>query len=153
VPWLELLLLTLEEAQALAGSADPEACAQALLAPGARAVAIKLGREGCLLAAEGEVIRLPAFAIEARDSTGAGDAFDAGVIAGYLGGVGWPAAAALGNALGAVAAGRVGAADQAPDAAEACALLAAHLKEPSLAAHRPAIEGALRFVQAGLPRA
>jgi ribokinase len=146
LPRLDLLLPTLAEAQALTGRDSPEACAEELLAQGARAVAIKLGKEGCLVAAGDEVHRMTAFAVKAKDTTGAGDAFDAGAIAGYLGGLAWPATAALGNALGAVAAGRVGAADRAAHAREVAAFLDGHLGDAALAVHRPAIAQALRLV-------
>lgn len=154
LPCLDLLVPTMAEAQALTGHASPEDCAQALLAQRVGAVAIKLGKDGCLLAAGEEMFRMPAFSVEARDTTGAGDAFNAGLIAGYVAGLGWPAAAALGNALGAVTAGRVGAADRAPDAAEVGALLAGHLDDPTFAAHRPAVERAMGFLPGpvGVPR-
>jgi ribokinase len=146
LPSLDLLVPTMAEAEALTGHASPEDCAQALLARGARAAAIKLGKDGCLMAAGEGMVHMPAFAVEAKDTTGAGDAFNAGLIAGYVAGLGWPAAAALGNALGAVTAGRVGAADRAPALAEVDVLLAGHLDDPAFATHRPAIEVALSFL-------
>jgi ribokinase len=109
LPATGLILPTLGEARALTGQVSAEACAHALLERGAETVAMKLGREGCLVAGRDGLFRLAAFRIEARDSTGAGDGFNAGVIAGRLGGLGWGGAAALGNALGALATAQVGA--------------------------------------------
>ncbi|HNS52914.1 MAG TPA: carbohydrate kinase family protein [Anaerolineae bacterium] len=103
VPAIDIFLPTLDEGRELTGQLRPESCAQALERLGARALAIKLGEAGCLLAAGGETAYLPAFPVQARDTTGAGDAFNAGLIAGYLAGVGWTTAALLANASGAVA--------------------------------------------------
>lgn len=71
-----------------------------LLDNGANAVVTKCGPEGSLLATENIRVRLPAFDIEVKDSTGAGDSFDAGVVFGRLIGLTWEASVALGNALG-----------------------------------------------------
>ena len=49
-----------------------------------------------------DVFTVPPFVVEVCDTTGAGDAFDAGVICGRLSGLSWRAAALLGNALGAL---------------------------------------------------
>lgn len=146
LPELDIFTPTLDEAQCLTGQLSSEACAQALLAKGARALAIKLGRDGCLLAASGEMVHLPAFAVLARDTTGAGDAFSAGLIAGHLAGLGWSAAALLGNACGAVAASRAGAGDRAPDCLEVGALLAAHLDHPTFAHYTAEIERAMYYL-------
>jgi bifunctional ADP-heptose synthase (sugar kinase/adenylyltransferase) len=78
------------------------------------------------MATEGGLLHLPGFTVEAQDSTGAGDNFDAGLIAGYLGGVGWHSAGILGNAMGAMAAARIGAGTASLRAREVMALLQAH---------------------------
>jgi ribokinase len=71
----------------LAGQA-PAAMAQTavtrLLDMGARAVAIKLGGGGCLVADAGYREALASLPISVVDSTGAGDAFCGGFVAGYL---------------------------------------------------------------------
>lgn len=149
LPELDILMPTLAEAQALTGHSSPEACARDLERHCSTALAIKLGQDGCLLAADGGMVRLPAFAIQAQDTTGAGDAFDAGLIAGHLAGLDWVSAALLGNACGAVAASRVGAGDRPPDAGEVGALLAGHLAYPAFAQHHTSIELAMRFLAQG----
>lgn len=116
LPTVDVLLPNLAEAQWLAGETEPEACAQKLLRAGLAVVAIKLGRHGCLMATAGRVLRVPGFRVRTRDSTGAGDSFDAGFIAGAVSGLDWPAAALLGNALGAISAARVGAGTAGPGA-------------------------------------
>jgi sugar/nucleoside kinase (ribokinase family) len=64
-----------DEAAVLAGEADPITMA-ARLTRHYGLVLLKLGADGCLLAVPGEApIRIPAHPAQARDSTGAGDAF------------------------------------------------------------------------------
>jgi 2-dehydro-3-deoxygluconokinase len=121
--WLKTLLqstdclqLTLEEATVLAGLGAPARVAAELLTRGPGLVAIKMGPEGCFLATATEQVRIAAFPAPVRDTTGAGDAFDAacicGCLAGYsLGEIGW-----LGNAYGAAACTVVGAGRCIPDA-------------------------------------
>jgi ribokinase len=58
--------------------------ANRLLAMGARAVAIKLGADGSFVAGASHEAAVPAVPIPAVDSTGAGDAFCGGFLAGYL---------------------------------------------------------------------
>lgn len=55
--------------------ADATACAQYLLSQGLRQVVITLGEKGALVAANGTVEVMPGFAVAAKDTTGAGDAF------------------------------------------------------------------------------
>jgi 2-dehydro-3-deoxygluconokinase len=126
LPVIDILLPSLAEAQALAGCRDPQDCVTSLLAKGADVVALKLGRQGCLVGTDGHTVRVPGFLVEARDTTGAGDSFAAGLIAGLLGGLDWPSAAVLGTALGAMAAARVGGGTVAPTAQEVLTLLAEH---------------------------
>jgi sugar/nucleoside kinase (ribokinase family) len=64
-----------DEAAVLAGEADPVTMA-ARLTRHYGLVLLKLGAGGCLLAVPGEApVRIPAYPAQARDSTGAGDAF------------------------------------------------------------------------------
>jgi sugar/nucleoside kinase (ribokinase family) len=72
----------------LAGRRPPAVVAQTaadrLLDMGARAVAIKLGADGCLVADLDCRVALPVLPLVLVDSTGAGDAFCGGFVAGYL---------------------------------------------------------------------
>ncbi len=70
---------------------------------GANAVVVKRGRRGSLLAVGNKRISFPSFSVDAKDSTGAGDNFNAGVILGRVVGLSWEGATVLGNALGALA--------------------------------------------------
>ena len=64
-----------DEAAVLVGQADPDTMA-ARLTRYYRVVVLKLGAAGCLLAVQGQpAVRIAAKATQARDSTGAGDAF------------------------------------------------------------------------------
>ena len=68
------------EAEVISGmpvtSADEaRKCAQFLLQQGMRRVVITLGERGCLVAGPEEVELIPAFKVQAVDTTGAGDAF------------------------------------------------------------------------------
>jgi ribokinase len=126
LPAVNVLLPSQAEAQALTGLVTPEDCARALLDMGADVVVVKLGQNGCLIGTGSRFVYVPAFHVEARDSTGAGDNFAAGLIAGFLGGLDWTSAAILGNALGAMAAALVGASTAAPSAQEVLALLSDH---------------------------
>ena len=83
----------------------------ALLEAGARGpVGIKLGAGGCLVSWRGKTKRIPARKVRrVVDTTGAGDAFIAGFVAGLLGGADPFAAAKLGNAVAASSLSAVGA--------------------------------------------
>jgi sugar/nucleoside kinase (ribokinase family) len=83
LPYIDYFVPSLPEGQALTGLDDPVEVAHALLEFGVKTVGLKMGVEGCLvISAKGQLLRLPAFQVEAVDSTGAGDAFAAGFIAG-----------------------------------------------------------------------
>ncbi len=110
LPHLDYFIPSLPEAVALTGQEDPYAAARALLDEGVGTVGIKMDVHGCLvLTQKGEHIRMPAYQVQAIDSTGAGDAFAAGFIAGVW--FGWPLVqvARFANALGALCVTGVGA--------------------------------------------
>jgi sugar/nucleoside kinase (ribokinase family) len=81
--WAEgagLLLPNAPEAQALTGEGDPERAARKLAERFAEVV-VTLGADGALWPDGDEVVRAPAVPVEAvEDSTGAGDAFAAGLL-------------------------------------------------------------------------
>ena len=82
---LDYFFPNLEEASALTGESAPDAVADALLDSGVGCVAIKLGREGCLLASRAERRLVPAVpGIVPADTTGAGDTFAAAFQAALL---------------------------------------------------------------------
>ncbi|MHB0885722.1 MAG: carbohydrate kinase family protein [Bacillota bacterium] len=96
---LDYILPNRDEATTLTAEGDPEKACRALLR-WAGVVAVKLGPDGCLLAvrAATSVTHVPApVPLVAADSTGAGDAFDAGFLAAVARGVLPREAAAAGN--------------------------------------------------------
>jgi len=122
LPRVDLLLPSWEEARRLSGQEDPVEALQALSAAVSGWALIKLGGEGCLAQGDSGPVRVPPFPILARNTTGAGDAFDAGAILGAL--QGWkPVLQGLfGNLLGALAVGS-GPGDPWPTRDEALKLL------------------------------
>jgi Sugar kinases, ribokinase family len=100
---VDVFLPNLEEAKHMVGRKDEEWLLRELSSFGRR-VFLKLGAEGAL-AMEGEkVIRIPAVPVEVKDTLGAGDAFNAGVIFGNLFRASLGAQAILGVVLGALSA-------------------------------------------------
>jgi sugar/nucleoside kinase (ribokinase family) len=81
----ELLLSNRDEAAMLTGMRDPKAAARALTAH-AREVVVKLGAQGALWSDGETQVRAPAVDVQVADTTGAGDAFAAGLIAARLAG-------------------------------------------------------------------
>ncbi|MCX6909934.1 MAG: carbohydrate kinase family protein [Verrucomicrobia bacterium] len=86
----------------------PEQIARTLREKGAGRVVLKLGKDGCLVANEAETLRVPSVATEIVDTTGAGDCFDAGFIAGLVNGLDDAAAAKIGAAAAAACIRHVG---------------------------------------------
>lgn len=83
---------------------------QALRALGqsASCVVIKLGAKGAIAIKEKEIVSAPGFKVKAVDTTGAGDSFDAGFIAGYLEGKTARECLEMGNVCGAFSTLRAG---------------------------------------------
>lgn len=73
----------------------------ALMALGAHVVALKLGAGGCVVAGCQGTWTVPAFPVTVRNTTGAGDNFNAGFLRGWLMGLGLRECAKLGNLYGA----------------------------------------------------
>ncbi len=97
----EILLLNEAEANLLFGSDPRSGFREALRL---RWIVLKQGERGCcLLGRAGEKQSVPAFRVPALDTTGAGDAFNAGFLFGLARGASLATAALLGNAAGALA--------------------------------------------------
>ena len=93
----------------IARASDPEDIAAELLERyGVGVLALTLGAEGAALFADGKSWREHAPAIELRDTTGAGDAFLGGLLAGMRHGLGWGDALKLATSAGACCCERVG---------------------------------------------
>jgi sugar/nucleoside kinase (ribokinase family) len=109
----DLLLPNEAEALALSGASSPEAAALALAGAGP-AVAVKLGERGVLCADQSGMYQVSLPPVTPVDTTGAGDCFNAGLIAGLVQGLPLPGAAALGCAVGALSTGALGGTAGAP---------------------------------------
>ncbi len=105
---IDLLVPNADEARLLSGCADVTEAARTL-AGRHRAVAVTLGADGALWAAGSSLVHRPAHPADVVDTTGAGDAFTAGLLSVWLTG-GEPAAALdAGLTRAAVVVGRPGA--------------------------------------------
>ncbi len=117
----DLLLPNEAEAVRLSGEPDLTAAVPVLTAAGSRVV-VKLGARGALCADGTRRHRVSVPPVVPVDATGAGDCFNAGLIAGLLRGLALPKAAALGCATGALSTRAPGGAGSAPDLRTALAL-------------------------------
>ncbi|MEU0536110.1 carbohydrate kinase family protein [Amycolatopsis tolypomycina] len=103
---VDLLMPNTEELVALTGSADPTSAKELLGTVGA--VVVTAGLKGASWVDDSGVTSVPAVEAECLDSTGAGDAFDAGVLVGWLAGDSTVDVLRHGTRLGALAVGKVG---------------------------------------------
>ncbi|MGK6314417.1 carbohydrate kinase family protein [Neorhizobium sp. DT-125] len=82
---VDLFLPNLEEAEAITGSADPTVAIRKL-SPAFPLVVLKGGAEGAWVMSDGRTLHAPAETVPVVDTTGAGDAFNAGFINAWLNG-------------------------------------------------------------------
>jgi sugar/nucleoside kinase (ribokinase family) len=95
---------------ALTGREEPADAIKDVMALGTAAVAVTCGADGCLVAGPGHQapVHLPALEVEVVDTTGCGDGFTAGLLAGLLAGAAPEDAAWLGLVCGALVATGLG---------------------------------------------
>lgn len=98
----DLFLPSLEDARQLTGFEDPDRIVDFYLNLGAGLVALKLGREGVLVATRSERHRVQGFRVKTVDATGAGDTFDGAFVVERLSGAGLLEAARYANAAAAL---------------------------------------------------
>ncbi|GGL17094.1 carbohydrate kinase family protein [Planomonospora parontospora] len=108
LPHVDYVLPNEEQALMMSGRAGADEAAAALLAEGPRGVLVTLGGEGSLVATASGAVRLPALDVAVVDTTGCGDAYCAGFIAGLAGGRDVLDAARLGTEVAARVAGGLG---------------------------------------------
>ncbi len=83
---VDLLFANREElASLLERDDEPESLIRAA-ADLAHTVALKVGKDGCLILHKGVVVRIPGITVEPKDTTGAGDAFAGGFLFGLIAG-------------------------------------------------------------------
>jgi sugar/nucleoside kinase (ribokinase family) len=82
LPFIDYFMPSIEEARDMSGQKTPDDCANFYLDHGATCCVLTLGGEGAYYAhRDGARLRVPAYDIDVVDTTGCGDAFDAGFIA------------------------------------------------------------------------
>jgi sugar/nucleoside kinase (ribokinase family) len=105
-----------EEGQQLTGESEPAAIACRLRGLGVKTVVLKLGAAGCFVESPQGAFTSPGFAVQAVDTTGAGDCFAAAFLAAVCINRSLTEAARYANAAGALSTLGMGGADSAPTA-------------------------------------
>ena len=105
---VDLLFCNLEEARTLTGETDPRACLSALTARGVD-VALTMGPDGSLLSFGGTVTTVDGVPVTAKDTTGAGDMYAAGILYGLTNGEDAAESGRLASAAAARVVGQLGA--------------------------------------------
>ena len=127
---VDILFANRAESFSLTQEHDPCNALRSLLNSGAKDVALKLGKDGCLIFHEGAVKQVPPFLVKVVDSTGAGDAFVAAFLQARLRGWSHPEAALAANAAGAAAGKIVGAGENLPHVRDIVRVLQNPLSDP-----------------------
>lgn len=109
VPLCDILLPSLEDAEALTGHRHPDGIIDHYLTAGAQLVVLKMGKAGAILATPDGREPVPGCLVQAVDATGAGDTFDGAFLARLLAGDAPPEAARFANAAAALSTTGVGA--------------------------------------------
>ena len=109
MPYLDYFMPNLEEAQMITGLTDLDELCDFFLNAGAKHVVLKMGARGSLIKdKKGMRLRIPAFKVEVVDTTGCGDAWTGGFIAGLSRGMTIEEAAQLASACGSLVATGLG---------------------------------------------
>jgi sugar/nucleoside kinase (ribokinase family) len=103
LPYVDLFVPNEDEARALSGAEEPTLQAEVFLSGGAAAVVVTRGAAGALMATANSRVELHAPRVNAVDGSGAGDAFAAGFICGFVEGWSLERSFAFATAVGASA--------------------------------------------------
>ena len=117
------VMLNLTEARAITGSGDPVESLRELHKLGARIVALKLGENGCIISDGKYLIKEAGIKVAVVDPTGAGDAFNAGIVYGLLRGLSPELTIRLANVIGALSTTKLGAGQNLPTKMELISFL------------------------------
>jgi sugar/nucleoside kinase (ribokinase family) len=115
---LDLFLPNEREAALMTGTSETREMLRIFSARGARGVVVKLGARGAALWSESRVIHKAAVPLAVLDTTGAGDAFDAGFLHAYLAGMPPEMCLERGTICGSLSARKAGSLDAFPDLKE-----------------------------------
>jgi sugar/nucleoside kinase (ribokinase family) len=125
LPLIDFIISSSSFPERMTGEPDLRAALKRLAgATGSIFVAATLGSEGVLAYFQGRYVHSPAFAIQCRDTTGAGDAFHGGFIYGLLAGLSVEETLRFANAVAALKCRALGARTALPSLAEVERLLA-----------------------------
>ena len=150
LPRIDVIFPNETELTLLGDGRPVEASLDYLLDGRANAIVTKCGARGTILAIGNKRVSLPAFNIDVKDTTGAGDSFNAGVVLGRIVGLSWEASAALGNALGGWATAQEGAGAHAIDRTVVARMVEKHLFQEEWAPVRYALEELALFFEGPL---
>lgn len=120
----DIFLPSLEDAQQLMGALEPDELIDRYLALGVKTIALKLGKDGVIVATSRERHRVSGFKVDTVDATGAGDTFDGAFVTRLLGGASLAEAARYANAAAALSTTGYGAVAPIPTQAAVEAFLA-----------------------------
>lgn len=111
-PYMDLIVPNDEEIFLLTGIKDSVENVRMLVDAGVKTAVVKIGKDGCLVGTKDGIIRVPAVSgVKCVDTTGAGDTFAAGMIAGLCEGRSIIDSAKLGCAAASCSIEQVGATD------------------------------------------
>jgi sugar/nucleoside kinase (ribokinase family) len=101
-PYMDYFLPSIDEARLMTSQTEPHDVASFLRDQGVGTVGLKMGGEGSYVMNADCEIHVPAFRTNVFDTTGAGDSWIAGFLAGLTKGMGLEECARLGSAMGAL---------------------------------------------------
>lgn len=124
LPYIDIFLPSINEAKYIAETERPSDIAKRLLDLGVKTAVVKLGAQGCYIRSNDQEHSIDGFKVDVVDTTGAGDAFTAGFIAGVLKGWDTQDCGRFANAVGALCVQQVGATSLDLSFQKACSLMA-----------------------------
>ncbi|RLE69664.1 MAG: hypothetical protein DRJ45_06390 [Thermoprotei archaeon] len=80
----DIILATLDEYRYLYGGREVKDVIKRLCSKNFKMIGIKMGEKGGVLVKDGEIVEMPIFKVDVKDTVGAGDAWNAAVLYGYL---------------------------------------------------------------------
>lgn len=115
---IDYLILNESEGQSITGETETKAITNKLIEMCGGAVVLTLGSDGAVYADKKEYIFVPAFKVNAVDTTGAGDTFTGYFLNELMGGVKADKALKIASAASAIVVGKAGAAETIPEKEE-----------------------------------
>jgi sugar/nucleoside kinase (ribokinase family) len=150
LPRIDVIFPNETELTLLGEGRSVEASLDYLLDGRANAIVTKRGAQGSILAVGNKRVNLPAFTVSVKDTTGAGDSFNAGVVLGRIVGLSWEASVALGNAFGGLATAQEGAGAHAINRTVVARMVEKHLFQEEWTPVRYALEELALFFEGPL---